>query len=113
MSSPVHAATITRASGNPMTRSVPGRERFVPGLCQRGERARRRREALNLSLDRIAARAGISKSKASEIERGIAVPDEQLMFCFEEAIRIEAVSILKIAAAIITDTDRQVDKEVA
>lgn len=99
-----------------MTRRVPAREQNVPGenkpfprhhsLAERGKRAREQRESIFLPIDLIAKRAGISKSKASEIERGIAVPDEQLVFCYEQGLRMEAASVMKIAADIVVEPVR-------
>ena len=113
MGTAVHAATITQGHRGPMTRNLHDsdlavKKSFTDVLVARGEHARRRRIRLNLPLDRVAKTAGISIGKASEIERGIAVPNEQLVMCFEQAVKKEAAAILIAATEIVTDTDWEV-----
>lgn len=74
-------------------------------LAKRGETARQRRVSLNIPLEQVAKRAGLSIGKASEIERGIAVPNEQYVLDFEKALRIEAARVMSIAADVVLDKE--------
>ncbi len=114
-----HKPMVAREAEKPMAQShhspeenlhasvkaFTGQQRLFMDLVKRGEQVRKKRMKAKLSLESVARMAGLSMGKASEIERGIAVPNEQYVLDYEKALKIEAKRVLIAAAEILADEE--------
>ena len=78
----------------------PGREPRAPEQSDLGDYIRQQRQRANLSLRRLAERAGISNPYLSQIERGIRRPSAEILKQLSRALSISAETMYSRAGLI-------------
>ncbi|HJR93364.1 MAG TPA: helix-turn-helix transcriptional regulator [Acidimicrobiia bacterium] len=78
----------------------PGRESRAPEQSDLGDYIRQQRQRANLSLRRLAERAGISNPYLSQIERGIRRPSAEILKQLSRALSISAETMYSRAGLI-------------
>ena len=78
----------------------PGQEPRAPEQSDLGDYIRQQRQRANLSLRRLAERAGISNPYLSQIERGIRRPSAEILKQLSRALSISAETMYSRAGLI-------------